>query len=443
MSDQRPYDDPARRAALAAMKAIRGGAYANLAVQKVAQGLTPVDAGFVAELVFGTCRYLGTLDKVIELAAGRELRTLQPGVVDVLRLGAEQVLRMRVPAHAAVSASVSLAADQIGPRVAGVVNAILRRVAAQTWDEWMDQAANRLGERESLALRTAHPEWIVDAYAEVLPADELSEALEANNRGPAPVLVVRPGLASRDDLVAAGAEPTRYSPWGAVRSGDPADLALVRDGRAGVQDEGSQLVAGIVALVSAPPGPWLDMCAGPGGKTALLTGLARRSGETVVGADVHFHRARLVAEALRAYGHSPVLVADGRRPAWNRVFSRAVVDAPCSGLGALRRRPEARWRKSEADLAGLARLQTELLTAACASVVAGGVVAYITCSPLVVETAEVVVSVASTVGAEIVDAPALLPGVPRARAGSDDRFVQLWPHRHQTDAMFCAVLRVP
>ena len=432
--------DDARQAGLSALKIIRDGGYANLAVKQAADDwdLVPIDAAFLTELVFGVCRHMGTLDLIIEKASGRGLSTLQPGVVDVLRLGAEQVLKMRVPSHAAVSSSVELAAERIGRRVTGVVNAILRKVAQKDWDQWVDELTRTMNPREAMGVRTCHPQWIVDAYADVLPTDELEQALDANNVAPVPTLVVRPGLMSVEELLEYGGEPTPFSEWGVIRPGDPAQVPAVRDGRAGVQDEGSQLVAGVLAAADAPAGPWLDMCAGPGGKAALLTGLAIRDEEEVVAAELHPHRAELVAEALRGYGRTPVIVADGTKLAWEPVFSRVLVDAPCTGLGALRRRPEARWRKQETDLKQLTKLQKDLLQHALESVVPGGVVAYVTCSPHIAETIEVAQSVQ---GAEILDAPELLPQVGRPESELDPRFIQLWPHRHGTDAMFCALLR--
>ena len=432
--------DDARQAALSALKAVRDGGYANLVVKQVAHewSLTPIDAAFLTELVFGVCRHMGTLDLVIERASGRNLSTLQPGVVDVLRLGAEQALKMRVPAHAAVSSSVSLATVRIGRRVAGVVNAIMRRVARKNWDEWMGELTRDMDPLEALGVRTCHPQWIVDAYADLLPPEEMESALEANNQAPWPTLVVRPFLMTREELLATGGEPTPFSEWGVIRPGDPAQVPAVREGRAGVQDEGSQLVAEVLASADAPAGTWLDMCAGPGGKTALLTGLAQGREEDVVAAEIHPHRAQLVVEALRGYGRAPVMVADGRTPAWGASFSRILLDVPCTGLGALRRRPEARWRKQEADLEQLTSLQRHLLRAACASVKPGGVVAYVTCSPHRRETSEIVESVPEV---EILDAPRLLPQVGCAEASTDPRFIQLWPHRHGTDAMFAALLR--
>jgi 16S rRNA (cytosine967-C5)-methyltransferase len=404
--------------------------------------LTGADRRWVTELVSGAARHLGSLDAIIEAAAGRSLTSLQPAVVDVLRLGAQQLLYMRVATHAAIDQSVELARHRIGQRVTGLVNAVLRRVAVQGLSDWLDQLSVGLSTDQQLALRTSHPLWIVQAYRQVLPASEVEPALLANNQSPVPTLVVRPGLLERAALLAlAGGEPTPYSPWGVIRAGDPGEVAAIQAGLAGVQDEGSQLMAGLLDLVDAPDLPWLDLCAGPGGKTALMTGLAQKRRQSVVGAELHQHRARLVVDALRGYGVAPVVVADGRIPAWNSAFGRVLVDAPCSGLGALRRRPEARWRKQEADLGDLCLLQRALIDQALDSVPPGGVVAYVTCSPHRRETVDQVAAVEASGRAEVLDAPSLWPQVEQATALDDRRCLQLWPHRHGTDAMFAAVLR--
>ena len=186
-----------------------------------------------------------------------------------------------------------------------------------------------------------------------------------------------------------------------------------------------------------PDGPWLDLCAGPGGKSALLRGL---SPTFLLAAELQPHRAGLVAQNLRGYpaqGHQ-VIAADGTRPAWSQGFALTVADVPCSGLGALRRRPESRWRRTPQTVADLTGLQEKLLTTAISSTKIGGVIAYITCSPHPSETVEIV---ATARDVEILDAPALLPQVPEAAHRIDPRFIQLWPHLHGTDAMFCALLR--
>ncbi len=415
------------------------GAYANLALSKrlATAQLSSRDSAFVTELVSGTCRLMGSYDLVIEAAAGRRLGTLQPAVVDVLRLGAHQILSMRIPPHAAVGATVDLAKKRIGARVSGLVNAVLRKIARRSLDEWLADAASGADELTAAAIRGHHPVWVAEAFADVLPAGELEAALAADNVAPVPTLVVRPGLATVDEL---GGEPTAYSPFGATVAGAPGDVPAVREGRAGVQDEGSQLVALALSRAAAPAGPWLDVCAGPGGKAALLTGLAREAGTWLLANEVQEHRATLVRGALQAYPDAPVVVADGTRPAWRAgTFARVMADVPCTGLGALRRRPESRWRRSTADIEALGGLQRSLLDSAIDSVAPGGVVAYATCSPHRAETRDIV---ASVMGArediELLDAPAHLPEVPDA---ADGDFVQLWPHRHGTDAMFLALIR--
>jgi len=440
--------DRARQAAYWTLRDVTAdGAYTNLALAEHLRGAPPDDAAFVTEMVNGTARAMGTLDAIIEAAGGRATSTLQPAVVDVLRLGAYQALRMRVPPHAAVSTSVDLAVDQIGKRVAGVVNAIMRRVALRAWDEWLAAITDGVDETDALALGHLHPRWIVEQFAERLPPDELTPALEADNVPPRTTLAVRPGLMTRDELVnATGGTPTPYSPWGVTVTGDPGGFGCVRDGRAGVQDEGSQLV--VLAATRAvellgSTGPWLDLCAGPGGKTALLRGLA--GPEFLVAAEPQTHRAKLVQQALRASspsGHQ-VVVADGTEPTWRHdAFGLVLVDAPCSGLGSLRRRPESRWRRKAEDLPSLRSLQGGLLTSAWTSACPGGIVAYVTCSPAKAETEDVVAEVAALTDAEILTASDFLPEVPDCVA-ADPRFVQLWPHRHNTDAMFLALLRKP
>ncbi|HOA28106.1 MAG TPA: RsmB/NOP family class I SAM-dependent RNA methyltransferase [Arachnia sp.] len=474
-----------RRVAFDVLRQVTGeDAYANLALAKrlAVSGLDARDAGLVTELVSGTCRLMGTYDRVIEEASGRALGSLQPAVVDLLRLGCHQLLGMRVKKYAAVGSTVDLARATVGQRVTGLVNAIMRKASARTLDEWTELIAAGEDEIGALAVRGHHPRWIVEAYADVLPRrqpadgalsedladaprrgefadvafrDELAAALAANNVAPQPTLVLRPGLAELSDLE--GAEPTRYSPFGATAGGVPADQPAVRDGRAGVQDEGSQLVAWALARTDAPDGPWLDMCAGPGGKAALLAGLASESGTWLLASEAQEHRARLVQQALSVYDRSlsrtpgaerpgprrkaVTITADGTTPAWGRAFSRIMVDVPCSGLGALRRRPESRWRRRPEDVTALGDLQRALLRSALDSAVPGGVVAYVTCSPHRAETVEVVDDVlAERPGVARLRAADALPGVPDCAVGDD---VQLWPQRHGTDAMYLALLRVP
>ncbi|QDP96761.1 RsmB/NOP family class I SAM-dependent RNA methyltransferase [Microlunatus elymi] len=439
--------DPARLLAFDALRAVHAeDAYANLILAELLrQRQMPArDAAFATELFSGTCRMQGSYDAIIERAGGRKLNSLQPAVLDLLRLGTHQLLAMRVADHAAVSATVELAAATVGRRVTGLINAILRKISADDYGGWVTKISNGWPAPDALALRTAHPRWIVDAYADLLPQTELEPALRANNVQPVSSLVIRPGLATVQELLDAGARPGRHSPYAAQWTGDPALLPAVAEGRAGVQDEGSQLVALALARAEAADGPWLDLCAGPGGKSALLAGLAREHGAAFLAGEIAAHRARLVAAALRAYPQSDerlVITADGTRPAWRPgSFARVIADVPCSGLGALRRRPESRWRRDADAVDQLHPLQKSLLHNAIAALRPGGVVAYVTCSPHRLETEAVVTEVLSEHDdLDLLDAPALLPEVEDAAVG---RFIQLWPHRHGTDAMFAALLRV-
>jgi 16S rRNA (cytosine967-C5)-methyltransferase len=433
--------DPARRAAYDLLRAVdERDAYANLTLPALLRerGLTGRDAAFATELGYGTLRATGTLDAILARCTDRPLAAVDPPVRAALRLGAYQVLRTRVPPHAAVSATVDLAPR----RAAGFVNAVLRRVARQDWDGWVAAVApaDPVG---ALAIRYAHPEWVVAAFRAALGGDlaETAVALAADDARPQTHLVARPGRVDRGRLAElARGEPGLWSPY-AVRlpaGGDPGALAAVRDGRAGVQDEGSQLCA--LALRAAPlDGPdrrWLDLCAGPGGKTALLGSLAGAARLTAV--EIAEHRARLVAAATAGLPVS-VVRADGTVPAWRAGWAdRVLLDAPCTGLGALRRRPEARWRRRPADVAELADLQRRLLRSALAAARPGGLVAYVVCSPHLAETRDVLAGVLGDGTADPLDTRPLFAGVPDLGAGPS---VQLWPHRHGTDAMFCAVLR--
>jgi len=416
------------------LRAVTGqGAYANLALAAglAAAGLEPRDAAQVTDIVAGTCRALTTLDPVIVSASGRPLKSLQPAVADLLRLGSFEVFAGRSPSQTIVNAYVELARTMVGERATGVVNAVLRRVATRSLDQWVHHlSAGDQGLADALA--TWHPRWIADEYMALLGHAEAMEALAANNLPPTTTLAALDGT---DELIAAGATPGRWSPYAVTIAGDP--TPWLQGGRAVVQDEGSQLVCLALARADAPPGDWLDACAGPGGKTALLAGLMGSAEGDLVAADIHEHRARLVR------GADELMVADATKPAWTAAhFARVMADVPCSGLGALRRRPDARWRRSPGDVEDLHELQRRILLAAITSTAPGGVVAYVTCSPHRRETVDVLSEVLPGCGAEMMDAPALLPEVPGCASPIDSRYVQLWPHRHGTDAMFLALLRV-
>ena len=448
---------PAREVALAVLRAVTDrDAYANLLLPALLaeRGLHGRDAALATELAYGTLRGRGSYDAVVAACSSRPLTDIDPALLDVLRLGTHQLLATRIGPHAAVATSVALAREVAGGGAAGFANAVLRRVATRDLDSWVaavapDRAVNPVG---YLAVKTSHPGWVVAAVSESLgeePAGGLpltEEALAANGTRPLVTLCAVPGLADPADLAAQGGRPARWSPFGVyLERGDPAGIPEVRRGRAAVQDEASQLAA--LALTRADTGGdrrWLDLCAGPGGKARLLAGLAAGRGARLLAADVREHRARLVRAATAPSGAGAVIVADGTEPAWRPAsFDRVIADVPCSGLGALRRRPDARWRKMPADVAALGPLQRALLRTAIGAARPGGVIAYVTCSPHVAETRAVVGEVAAARDdVRVLDAPALLSEVPDlACPGPGGKYAQFWPHRHGTDAIFLALLR--
>jgi 16S rRNA (cytosine967-C5)-methyltransferase len=457
--------DAARLAAFDVLSAVRDqDAYTNLVLPPMlrAREIGGRDAAFATELVSGTIRRQGTYDAVIAANLDRPLAKVDGAVLDALRLGTHQILAMRVPSHAAVGTTVDLVRDRVGHGPAGFVNAVLRKVAAHDLSGWVRQVA---GDPSTdpvgfAAIAHSHPRWVVEELARaagggdsVYDSGELEALLTADNAAPKVTLVARPGLSTVDELVAAGGVASTMSPYAVeLPGGDPGGIVAVAEGRAGVQDEGSQLVAlGLAkAGVEGRDSRWLDLCAGPGGKSALLAGLAGERGARLLASERLPHRAELVRTATAAQRRSGgggllgVVAADGTRPPWSAgTFDRVLVDAPCSGLGALRRRPEARWRRTPADLDTLVPLQKALLDSALDSVRPGGVVGYATCSPVLAETAEVVSATLATRGDVVLEDAAPLFDVPALGA---DRMpvagtVQLWPHRQNTDAMFFALLR--
>jgi 16S rRNA (cytosine967-C5)-methyltransferase len=417
-------------------------AYANLLLPQLLREreLDERDAAFATQLAYGALRAQGTLDAVLAPLVSRPLAELDPRVLDLLRLGAYQLIDLRVPSHAAVDTTVDLTRAIVGTGASGLVNAVLRKVA--TGGDRAAWLGTLGGDAEArLELATDHPRWIVDAWREALGGDaELEVALLADNAPPDVHLVAR--RMERAALVEeSGGEPGPWSP-AAVRlhGGDPGRLPSVRSGKAAVQDEGSQLAALLLARVplEGSDANWLDLCAGPGGKAALLAAV-RPEGVRLTAADRAPHRAELVRASLAGEADVEVLTADGTAPPWAPdSFDRVLLDAPCTGLGALRRRPEVRWRRTPDDVPPLVALQTALLDSALASVRVGGVVAYVTCSPHAAETEGVVDAAAARDDVEVIPVAPLFPDVPDMARGD---YGQLWPHRHGTDAMFMALLR--
>lgn len=463
--------DPARLVAFEVLRAVAAeDAYANLVLPARIRhhGLDKRDAGFATELSYGALRGQGTYDAVLSRCVDRPLEQLDPAILDALRIGAHQLLAMRVPAHAALDQTVGLARAVIGAGPSTLINAVLRKVTAHTLEEWLDLLLSDEQDGIKVAsVRYAHPEWIVRAFRQSLvahgrPVSEIDDLLEADNAAPVVNLVALPGLGTLDEALENGAAPGELVEGSALSSGgDLGRLSSIREGTIRVQDVGSQLVARALAAVDLgdsglrdpgsagmPGEAWLDLCAGPGGKAALLGALAYQRGATLLANEPAPHRAQLVRQALAAVPRETwkVRTGDGREVGGEHgeSFDRVLVDVPCTGLGALRRRPESRWRRTPKDLVDLGPLQRDLLRSALDAVKPGGVVAYVTCSPHPAETTAVVSdAMRKRDDLELLDAGDALDAVSltgNLQAGHE-LTAQLWPHLHRTDAMFLALIR--
>lgn len=429
-------------------------AYANLALPaKIKEfGLSSNDAGLATELTYGTLRMQGFYDRVIANAAARDIDGIDLVVLNILRLGVHQLLNMRVATHAAVDESVNLAEHMASLGAVGFVNAVLRRVSRHDLQDWQEFILEKIpNEDERLAALYSHPVWIVRSLKQSLEAEgrgaELEALLSSDNVNPRVTLVELPGFVETNDEVEG--EPTKYSPVGMTLStgGDPTRFARVREGVVRVQDEGSQLAALVLSRAReiTPGEKWLDMCAGPGGKAALLAAEAALGEAELTANEVIPARADLVRRALEILPEVKVVTGDGIEigEIEPNTYDRILLDAPCTGLGALRRRPEARWRKSPKDVGDLTGVQAQLLASALKALKPGGVVAYVTCSPHLAETRGIVEgALRKNVHVTELEVKPVLAEVSMEAmdTAGDAKSVQLWPHRHGTDAMFISLL---
>jgi 16S rRNA (cytosine967-C5)-methyltransferase len=418
----------------------RNQGYSNLLLPQAlnASKLDERDRSLVTELLYGTIRMQGKHDWVLAQISDRPWTEVDPGIVDVCRLGVHQLHEMRVPDHAAVASTVEVARKRLGESKASFVNALLRNVTRTSQEDWFAPLQEISDPVERMSIQYSHPTWIVSAYFDLLKNwSEVEQALAINNEPATPTLVSWPGLSSQQDLIDIGAEPTIFSPYGGHWKGNPGVLDLVKSRKIGVQDEGSQLVATVFAAV-AHGTSWLDMCAGPGGKAALLSSIARQRGITFTANEVSEVRADLVRQVVNG---DRVMVGDGREIGNNEEkFDAILIDAPCTGLGALRRRPEVRWRRTLQDLRELTALQRELIDSAISALNVGGVLGYATCSPHLAETSIQVADIKKKFSN--VEQIAVGPLLPQNLQGAvRDEAMSLWTHRSGTDAMYLALFK--
>lgn len=444
----------ARSVAFDVLRAVgESDAYANLLLPARLDRarLSPSDAGLATELTYGTLRLRGYYDRVIEIAARRPTDTIDEPVLDALRIGCHQLLTLGTPSHAAVYETVELVRGAGSRSAVGFANGVLRTISRTKPDVWRARVSeSATTDDDRLAALNSHPAWIVRAFRHALKAEhregELAELLAADNRTPRVNLAALPGIAQRPD----DAEADRYSPIGFVwKGGDPAEIVSGTGGAIRVQDEGSQLAAlTLVNVREVEAGErWLDLCAGPGGKAAVLAAAAKASGARLVANEIVPARLDLVRRAVTAaesvveFTQRDGVMVGADEPG---SYDRVLLDAPCTGLGALRRRPEARWRKAPVDVPELVRLQASLIDSAVAALRPGGLLCYVTCSPHLAETR---VQVSDALKRH----PGRLRELPTADVlrrftvtlpdlAGDEAQVQLWPHRHGTDAMFISLL---
>jgi 16S rRNA (cytosine967-C5)-methyltransferase len=422
----------------------RGGAFANLRLPELLaeSNLEQRDRAFATELSYGTLRMQGKHDYAITKKIDRPFAELDEKVVDILRLGVHQIFEMRVPVHAAVGETVELARAVAGESKASYVNALLRAIAADPdiyTELEIDESVENL---EKLAILYSHPKWIISAYFDQLKDWEaVVELLKKNNVPAAPQIVAWPGKSTVAEILETGGSKLPIGTYSVLSDHLPNEYPAIKDKRAGIQDMGSQLVAEIFFGTSdSKSQSWLDLCAGPGGKAALLNNLLTENFPSAkfLANEPSEHRAELVA---RVVPKSKIISFDGRNSLeFGETFDRILIDAPCSGLGALRRRPEARWRRSINDLKELLPLQRDLIDSAYEMLNIGGVIGFATCSPLLAETkGQVLDAMYRHKDLELLNIADFSPA--GAVGVNPDGTLQLWTHLQECDSMFLALLK--
>jgi 16S rRNA (cytosine967-C5)-methyltransferase len=411
------------------------------------------DQALTASVAAGTLRWMGALDAVIEAFAGRSASRLDAEVLDILRLGAFQLLHLdRVPARAVIADSVELAREQRKSSAAGFVNALLRRIDRERDRLPLPRRPERASDEsvlDYLSVTLSHPRWLVERWLRA-HGFEAAEAWARFDNAPAPLtLRVNTLKASRTAVIERLAahqvrvEPARFAPDAlVVVSGHPLATPLAAEGWFFVQDEASQLVA--LAARAHPGERVLDACASPGGKTVAMAADMSDQGLVVAG-DVRGRRVELLRQTVARSGARSVRVArlDAAAPPFAAVFDLVLLDAPCSGLGTVRRDPEIRWRRTPEELPRLAATQQTLLSAAAAAVRPGGRLVYATCSSEPEENHQVVETFLARhdeFAVEPVELERLEAGVAGSVLSSEG-YLQTRPDRHGLEAFFAASLR--
>jgi len=444
---------PARLAAYEVLRSVASGRVdLGTALARVRQHLPDErDRALAGEIATGTLRWQGAFDHVVAAYANRPFDKLDPEVVDILRLTMFQLLHLdRIPASAAVKDAVDLTGKTGKRSAGGLVNAILRRVSRERERLPLPPRPEAGDDREGaiayLTSSLSHPEWFVTRLLDRHGLAD-AEAWAQFDNSPAPLtLRANPLRTTRGELIrllasrGIEAEAARHAPGGlVVRSGNPLATSLDEEGLFVIQDEASQLVA---LFADARPGERvLDACASPGGKATAMAAAMDGSG-LVVACDIRGRRVELLSRTVRRSGAPNIRIVRANAtvaPAFTPGFDRVLLDAPCSGLGTVRRDPDVKWRRTAGDLPALADAQLAMLRQVASAVKPGGALVYATCSSEPEENDEVLerfLGVETGFRAEPPPAPhpALQPFM-----GADGRFRTL-PHRDGLEAFFAAML---
>lgn len=440
----------ARELALQVLVAVETrDAFANLALRSLLDRENPgrLDRAFATELVYGTLRSLNTLDWVLVQFLAKPLKKQTPVIRNILRMGVYQILYMdRVPDSAACNESANLARHHGHPGVVKFVNGVLRNIARRKNSiSFPDSNEDPV---KFIALKYSHPDWMVRRWLDMLGFEETVELCRANNQS-APITVrtntlkiTREELADRLRNEGLTVTPTLYAPEGIKLEGvyAPGDLNAYKEGLMQVQDESSMLVAH--ALAPEPGAKVLDMASAPGGKTTHLAQIMGNEGK-IVACDIYAHKLELVRDNYRRLGITIIETCEGDARELSRRFKDwadyVLLDAPCSGLGVLRRRPDARWRKNEGQIKELKSLQREMVDEAARCLVPGGVMVYSTCTLTEEENIDLIKKFLATHDDfQLMSLQGYLP----AQLGDLHKgYIQLLPHKHHTDGFFIARLQ--
>ncbi|HHW48183.1 MAG TPA: 16S rRNA (cytosine(967)-C(5))-methyltransferase RsmB [Clostridiaceae bacterium] len=441
--------DAARETALKILYDINEkGAYSNISINRhfAASKLKEIDKAFATELVYGTIRWKLTIDWVIEKFSSVKLSRISPWIMNILRMGVYQTLFVdRVPETAACNESVKLAKKYGHTASSGYVNAILRNIARNKDKiEYPDKNRDVL---RFLSIKHSHPEWMVKKWVDLFGIDFTEELLESNNEAPEITVRVNTLKTTRDELAenlkASGyeVENGRYVEQALIIKNPHSliDMETFKKGYFQVQDESSMLVS---RILDPKPGELvMDVCSAPGGKATHIAELMKNEG-CVIARDIHEHKIKLINDAANRLGLDIVktelfdaAIPDER---YREKADKVLVDAPCTGLGIIRRKPDIKWERTEADITGIVRLQKKILRAASTYVKPGGALVYSTCTINPEENEEVIKDfVSSDSSFSLADVARYLPQSLR-KADAVKGYIQLFPNVDKVDGFFIA-----